>query len=158
MIRMTTRALFSLFILLLALLLSSVFLLGATTAHAAECPTDITGAGGFVPLECFQDSARLRGAYNEPELGPFIQRIFVGAISLGAVLAVLRLAWAGFIYMGTDRWGDKGRARDIISDTLLGLFLLLAIWLILKQINPQILELKINTSSVPSDVMQKQPM
>lgn len=99
------------------------------------------GAGGFVPLECFRGSRRLADAYNTPELGPFINKVFVGMISLGAILAVLRLAWAGFVYMSSDLPGAKGNAKEIISDTLLGLFLLLSIWLILYQINPQILNL-----------------
>ncbi|OGG57949.1 hypothetical protein A2853_03425 [Candidatus Kaiserbacteria bacterium RIFCSPHIGHO2_01_FULL_55_17] len=99
------------------------------------------GVGGFVPLECFQGSAKLTGAYYTEDLAPFINKVFVGAISLGAILAVLRLAWAGFVYMGTDMWGQKEKAKEIIRDTLLGLFLLLAVYLILKQINPDILSL-----------------
>ena len=121
-------------------------------------PQNCTGTGGVVPLECFQGSQKLAGAYTEGDLGTFLQRVFVGAISLGAILAVLRLAWAGFMYMGSDMWGKKEHAKEIIQDALLGLFLLLAIWLILKQINPQILELKVNTSSVPNNVTQTQPM
>ena len=105
------------------------------------------GAGGFVPLECFQGSRKLTDAYNTTELGPFMNKVFVGAISLGAILAVLRLAWAGFVYMSSDLWTSKDRAKEIIRETLLGLFLLLAIWLILKQINPDILKLKINVAS-----------
>lgn len=108
---------------------------------SAQC----TGAGGFVPLECFQGSRKLTDAYQTGELGPFMNKVFVGAISLGAILAVLRLAWAGFVYMSTDLPGMKSNAKEIIWDTLLGLFLLLAIWLILNQINPDILSLEIDT-------------
>ena len=120
--------------------------------NAAPKPGDsgCEGAGGFVPLECFQDSAKLRDAYQTQELGPFLQKVFVGAISLGAILAVLRLAYAGFVYMASDLWTDKQKARDIIKDTFLGLFLLIAIYIILWQINPEILSLKINTGSQPS--------
>ena len=99
-------------------------------------------ASGFVPLADFSGSSRLRDAYaDDSSLKDFMNKLFVGAISLGAILAVLRLAWAGFVYMGTDMWGKKEHAKEIIQDTLLGLFLLLAIWLILKQINPDILNL-----------------
>lgn len=113
--------------------------LSIEVAHA-QC----TGSGGFVPLECFQGSRKLTDAYNTPELGPFMNKVFVGAISLGAILAVLRLAWAGFTYMASDLPGVKSNAKEIIGDTLLGLFLLLGIWLILNQINPDILKLKID--------------
>lgn len=116
-----------------------------TDIASAQC----TGAGGFVPLECFQGSRKLTDAYQTGELGPFMNKVFVGAISLGAILAVLRLAWAGFVYMSTDLPGMKSNAKEIIWDTLLGLFLLLAIWLILNQINPDILKLKIGISRTP---------
>lgn len=119
------------------------FLLVSAEDAAAQCQ----GAGGFVPLECFQGS-RLAGAYNEPEFGPFIQKLFVGAISFGAVLAVLRLAWAGFQYMSSDLWSKKDHAKEIIRDTLLGLFLLIAIYLILWQINPDIVNLKIEQAPI----------
>lgn len=127
--------------LLMLFCASGILIVSAGVARAADCPG---AAGGFVPLECFQDSAKLRDAYQTQELGPFMQKVFVGAISLGAILAVLRLAWAGFVYMSSDLWTTKERAREIIKDTFLGLFLLIAIYIILKQINPQILDLKIN--------------
>lgn len=106
------------------------------------------GADGFVALECFIGSRKLEGAYYEKDLGPFMNKVFAGAIALGAILAVFRLAWAGFRYMSSDLPGMKGDAKEIISETLLGLFLLLGIWLILYQINPDILKLKVNFESV----------
>ena len=114
------------------------------------------GAGGFVPLECFEGSTKLSDAYNTPpgELGPFLNKIFVGAISLGAILAVLRLAWAGFQYMASDLWSKKEDAKEIIKDTLLGLFLLISVYLILKQINPQILDLKVTTEPARTSQLQ----
>lgn len=122
-------------------------------ANAASPAQDVSyyppgkTAYGFVALENFSGSRKLAEAYNTPELGPFMNRVFVGAISLGAILAVLRLAWAGFTYMASDLPGVKSNAKEIINDTLLGLFLLLAIWLILYQINPDILSLKININA-----------
>jgi hypothetical protein len=150
------RTLFTALILLLLVLPAiSVVTFSLEIVYAAECPKGTTGAGGFVPLECFQDSAKLRDAYqNTEQLGPFLQKIFVGAISLGAILAVLRLAWAGFLYMGSDQWSSKGHAKEVITDVLLGLFLLLAIWLILYQINPQILELRVDSDAPASTQSQ----
>ena len=104
---------------------------------------DCRGAGGFVPLECFEGSTKLRSIYKTDDLGPFMEKVFAGGISLGAILAVLRLAWAGFSYMASDLPGVKSNAKEIIGDTLLGLFLLLGIWLILYQINPEILNLEL---------------
>ncbi len=125
----------------------AVLLLNSDIASAAQCRT---GNNGFVPLECFDQSPKLEQVYTQSDdLGKFMNSIFVGAISLGAILAVLRLAWAGFRYMASDLPGVKGNSKEIIGDTLLGLLLLLSIWLILNQINPQLLNLKVNLSSAP---------
>jgi len=107
------------------------------------------GTGGFVPLECFRGSEKLADAYASPGLSVFLNKLFLGAMSLGAVLAVLRLAWAGFQYMASDLWANKQHAKDIIQETLLGLFILLGISLILNQINPDILKLNVNITKLP---------
>ena len=103
----------------------------------------------FVPLVDVKGSARLTDLYNsQQDLGAFLNKLFISTIAIGAILAVLRLAWAGFQYMGSDAWGSKEHAKEIIRDTLLGLFLLLSIWLILYQINPDILRLQIKPAEV----------
>ena len=43
--------------------------------------------------------------------------------------------------MGTDLWTSKNDAKEIIKDAVLGLMLLLGMYIILYQINPDILEL-----------------
>lgn len=74
-------------------------------------------------------------------LTQFFNALFFTAIAIGAILAVLRLGYAGIIYMTTDVITIKGNAREIISHAILGLLLLLAVYIILFQINPEILEL-----------------
>jgi len=128
---------------ILSVVLGGVFL-QTLSVSAAGCAPGVTGTGGFVPLECFEQSDKLKQAYETRDFDKFLQTLFVGAISLGGILAVLRLAYAGFLYMASDLPGVKGKAREVIQDTLLGLFLLLAIWLILNQINPDILSLKVD--------------
>jgi hypothetical protein len=76
-------------------------------------------------------------------LAGFFNAAFKTAIVIGAILAVLRLGYAGFVYITSDLPGAKGNAKDIIGHAVTGLLLLLAIWLILNQINPQILNLEI---------------
>lgn len=94
-------------------------------------------------------------------LAQFFNTAFKAAIVVGAMLAVLRLGYAGFIYMTSDLPGMKGDAKGIIGQTILGLLLLLSVWLILNQINPQILNLDAvqslksppaNTDSLPGGV------
>jgi hypothetical protein len=83
-------------------------------------------------------------------LPQFFNAAFKTALVVGAMLAVLRLGYAGFVYMTTDLPGSKGNARTIIGETVLGLLLLLAVWLILNQINPQILNLDILQKITPA--------
>ena len=72
----------------------------------------------------------------------FVNALFKMALSLGAILAVVRIAWAGYQYMTSDAFGTKSHAKEILGDAVLGLVLLLSIWLILYQINPEILNLR----------------
>jgi hypothetical protein len=107
-----------------------------------------------VPLANY-GSGKLSQIYSgsTSDLSAFVNNLFIFAISLGAVLAVLRLSYAGYLYMGqSDMWSHKGQAKDIIQNTILGLLLLLSIYLILYQINPTILQFKAfqNMSSVSS--------
>lgn len=87
---------------------------------------------------------------NTTSLAQFFNSLFKAAIVLGAMFAVLRLGYAGFVYMTTDLPGAKGSARTIISNAVLGLLLLLAVWLILNQINPDILNLDILRNVKPA--------
>ena len=95
----------------------------------------------FVPLaDITTKSGSLYGGGGD--LSTFLNNIFKFALVVGAIGAVLRLAYAGYLYMGqADMWSHKGQAKAIIGDVTLGLLLLLSIWLILYQINPDILTL-----------------
>lgn len=84
----------------------------------------------------------------------FLNRFFNIAISLGAVLAVMRIAWAGYLYIGSDLWTNKERGREILQDVALGLLLLLAIFIILKQINPEILNFENILTSMRAEKVQ----
>ena len=64
------------------------------------------------------------------------------AITIGAIVAVLRIAYAGYLYMGSDMWSSKGKAKEVLGEVTLGLLLLLGVYLILYQINPDIVTLK----------------
>jgi len=83
-------------------------------------------------------------------LAQFFNTLFKTAIVVGAILAVLKLGYAGFLYMTTDLPGSKGSSKTIIQQTVMGLLLLLAVWLILNQINPDILNLDILRNVTPA--------
>lgn len=96
----------------------------------------------FYPLVPPTQSSKLGNLYGSSDLSSFINGLFKFALAIGAIVAVLRIAWAGYLYMGqSDMWSKKGEAKEIIGDVTLGLLLLLAIYLILYQINPDILKL-----------------
>lgn len=84
-------------------------------------------------------------------LGDFFNGLFYTALAVGAMLAVLRLGYAGFMYMTSDVWSSKQKATEMIQQAVTGLLLLLAVYLILFQINPDILNLDI-LKSVKSGV------
>ncbi len=91
--------------------------------------TDTPGGSGLEQL------------YSTTNLSDFLNGLFKFAITIGAIVAVLRIAYAGYLYMGSDMWSSKGKAKEILGDVTLGLLLLLSIWIILNQINPDILKL-----------------
>ncbi|KKW19524.1 MAG: hypothetical protein UY63_C0011G0006 [Parcubacteria group bacterium GW2011_GWA2_51_10] len=104
----------------------------------------------FVPLADVSESPKLQKLYDsDQDLSTYINSLFTIAIAAGAIFAVLRLAYAGYLYMGSDMWGKKQDARNIIRDVFIGLLLLLSIWIILHQINPNLLNLKIAFSELP---------
>lgn len=77
------------------------------------------------------------------DLSGGINTLFQASIMIGAMLAVFRIAYAGWLYMGSDMWSKKGQAKEVFQGAIIGLLLLLAVYLILNQINPDILSLKI---------------
>lgn len=107
-------------------------------------------ASGFVPLaDVGSQSSKLSGLYSSGDLSTYINNVFQFAIALGAIAAVFRLVYAGYLYMGSDMWSKKGEAKTIIGDVVLGLLLLITIWLILYQINPDIVSLNALKSIKP---------
>jgi hypothetical protein len=105
----------------------------------------------FQPLTTPQNlGSSLSGFFNNVNcsgsscLAGFLNGAFKMALAAGAILAVLRLAYAGWLYMGAaDMWGSKQHAKEVITDSVVGLLLLIGIWIILNQINPCILNLNV---------------
>lgn len=102
-------------------------------------------AGTFVPLETTDQSPLFSSIFSSGSLAELLNKLFFASITLGAILAVIKLMWAGYEYMATDLWTRKETAKKTIENVVIGLLLLLSIWLILYQINPQLLNLDILT-------------
>lgn len=78
-----------------------------------------------------------------PTLVQYLNAIFTLTISIAALIAVVRIVIAGFQYMMTDAWGSKEEATSTIKAVVVGLVVLLLSTLILKTINPDLLNLNI---------------
>lgn len=69
---------------------------------------------------------------------------FVGiSVAVAAVLAVIMVAIGGFKYMTKDSVFAISGAKEQITDAVVGLLIVLAAVLIMKTINPKLVELKI---------------
>ena len=106
-----------------------------------QLPTQAPNISGNASA-CGTDS--LSKMFCEMTLPDVLNNLFQIAISVGAILAMLRIAYAGYLYMGSaDMWSSKQHAKDVFRDAIIGLLLLLSIWLILYQINPCLLDLQV---------------
>ncbi|MFQ5540815.1 MAG: hypothetical protein ACE5F4_01030, partial [Candidatus Paceibacteria bacterium] len=97
----------------------------------------IAATGDFVPLSPIPNL----GTSGDITLEQYANAVFMLAISVGAILAVLRIITGGFKYMTTEAVTTKGDARLTIQNAVVGLLLLLSVWLVLSIINPQIADL-----------------
>lgn len=144
----------------LAIFAFAYFLAATVYADAPLCD-----GKGFCALAPPPEGSKLGQLYGTTSLAGFLNGLFAAALSIGAILAVLRLAYAGYIYMTSDAWSSKGRAREVIGDVVLGLLLLLSVYLVLNQINPQLLNLNIlqpnslnNSSQQNNSFLNNQPI
>ncbi len=129
---MTTFSRHRVYILSALLTLASICLLIPFVVHAQ----------GFVPLADVPANSKFGQLTRSRDFAGFVNGLFKFGIAIGAIAAVIRLAYAGYLYMGqSDMWSHKGEAKQIITDVTIGLLLLLGIYLILYQINPDILKL-----------------
>jgi len=112
--------------------------------QAAAVPVMFQVTGKFIPLADTPASSKLGQLYASQGLGDYVNKLFLFSLTIGAILAVVRLMWGGYLYMGSgDMWSSKGAAKEVLRDAILGLLLLLAIYLILFQINPCLLNLNV---------------
>ncbi|MEK7186779.1 MAG: hypothetical protein AAB690_00430, partial [Patescibacteria group bacterium] len=65
------------------------------------------------------------------------------AIAVAAVLAVVRIIFAGIKYMSTEAFQSKGEAKTDIQNAVWGLLLAIGAYLILNTINPNLVEFKL---------------
>lgn len=132
-------------ILTSGLLLAVVFLItpdGAAAASPAVEPfIDLSGT----PFEDLFTS-------ESGGLSNFFGSLFDVSISIGALLAVIMIAWSGWEWMTSDIVNTRNNAKKRLQNALIGLLMLLATVLILRQINPDIVSLKLFQGNPPTVV------
>jgi len=73
------------------------------------------------------------------------------SIALGSIVAVSTLIFGGFLYITTDNFLKKGQGKEMIQNSLMGLLLLLMSYVLLGQINSNLLEVKFNPVKIKVD-------
>jgi hypothetical protein len=81
-------------------------------------------------------------------LGTYVPFIFNLLIGLSAVWAVLMIVIGGFQYMTTDAVMKKTQGKERIKNAVFGLVLVIAAWIILNTVNPNLLKLSLDISPV----------
>jgi hypothetical protein len=77
---------------------------------------------------------------NTDEPGTYLQTMYQVAVALAAILAVVMLVVGGFQYMTSEAFNTKEQAKTRIWGAIGGLLLILASWLILNVVNPELLK------------------
>lgn len=83
-------------------------------------------------------------------LSDYLNALFILLISVSAIIAVVKITIAGITYMTSEASiGSKGTAKADIQASLVGLLIILASYIILRLINPELLDFDI-LSLLPS--------
>lgn len=97
----------------------------------------------FVPLEkdFFEEKLGGQEAVKDPSL--FFNSLFQFGVYIAGFLATIMIAVGGITYMTTDAIDGKKLGKEMITSALTGLLIILFSWILLNQINPDLLNLKI---------------
>jgi hypothetical protein len=91
-------------------------------------------------------SSALNGNFGE-----YVNFLYALAISVAALIAVVKIIVAGMKYMMSEVVTTKGDAKKEITSSLLGLLLILGAYIILYTINPQLTNQTIKFKDLPPD-------
>lgn len=150
-----TKKTFSIYILSILILSSFVYTVPAlTNSHVAKAASD----GEYTllePLPCIPGQGIECPASMKKTIDfrNYMQYAFNLLIGLAAAAAVFMMVWGGFKYMSTDSWSNKSEGLDMFKHAIYGLLLVLASYLILKTIDPRLVEIPSNI--VPTITLKK---
>lgn len=124
----------------------TLFLVVLFSALAPSISLAQTAAGAFTPL------VGIPGIDPDADFNSYINALYVLSISLGALLAVVKIIIAGVKWMLTDLISGKEDAKKDIQGALTGLLIIISAVLILTVINPKLVDFELNFGSI-SDTM-----
>ena len=122
-----------------ALLTTLVIGVTPTQAEITCAPDKITG--GVCLLQ--PDIIGEQPGTQESSLGNYLSLIFKTLIGLAGGISVLNIVIGGFEYILSEVPGVKTSGKERIRNSLVGLILALAAWLILYTINPDLVNLSL---------------
>jgi hypothetical protein len=107
---------------------------------------------GYTPISAVPNLTPDEGTV--PSLEEYLGLLFNFIIGIGAVLAVVQITLGGVKYMTSSVAGSLESAKSKIRDAILGLLLLLSTYIILSQINPDILQFRFGNNLLGQASMQ----
>lgn len=127
----------------IAILSAMLFMMGLSVSAQTnqETPYKL-----LAPLPCIGDSCG--SLTEETVLSKYLPGIFKLAVGLSAAFAVLMIVVGGFQYMSSDAFQNKKEGLERVQNAVKGLILVIGAGLILSEINPELLELKLSLSPV----------
>ncbi len=138
------------------LILTSFIFISSTFTKTVSAQSSSDGEYTLLePLPCIpgQGIVCTDGMKKTIDFRNYMQYAFNLLIGLAAAAAVFMMVWGGFKYMSTDSWSDKSEGLDIFKHAIYGLLLVLASYLILKTIDPRLVEIPSNI--VPTITLKK---
>lgn len=119
------------------------------TAFSTGVNDACTGSDGKPKPDCyavfsgFADalSHKFDSLTTSTSLGAFLNGVIALIVGIGGVITVIMIMIEGVLYMKTDNVNTKTETRSRIVKTLVGFLILLSIYVILRTINPDLLNL-----------------
>lgn len=95
-----------------------------------------------IPGVRFTPATEEGGEISVPFLAQYIAGVYRLSVGLGAILAAIMIVYGGFTYLLSASLPEVKEGKSIIQDAFIGLIVLLSSYLILKTINPALVELQ----------------
>ncbi len=75
-------------------------------------------------------------------IADYVNVLYKMSIAIGITLSILIIAYAGLEYMTVDVVAEKKKSKTRITHAIIGLLMLLGTYVVLYQLNPDIVSLK----------------